>query len=496
MGMFTPPPIPPSGFTDLKMPSWDEIGNALSDGMLLGGSWDDLVNKNKASVLDFIFWGIDWAVGKVDKILALFTHWLTAMQGAGTPGFFALVGAVIGDLLGIEFDGATFQTVYAQHGIIPAMRDIGGKIYTTLQTEFSLGVVGNQLQPSTGAAQAFLGFLTSFAVRQGNVAFLTGLLPEELEIFAGLREYGEMLARNLGLGRLARRALQPLIQTLVADPLQWSLNAQYRPKLLAEAQYVKALHRGDLTRDQVNVWLSWLGYSDQAIEIAIADATRPLNPNELLELYRLQLYADADIPGLITKEGVDGKEALEIWAATKQAPVNSLVHTYLHELLAQVRGGFLDVPTFKSYLVGLPLTPDENTWWQRLVGIYAEPGWRHLSEGEIERAFLGGIIDMTAAQTYWTRLGYAADSVQTLTFLLLEKQAAGQRARGGHVPHKHLSEAQLEKAYEGGILDLAQIQAGWQNLGYSPADQQVLTALVTAKTPPPGTTTLPGVTVP
>jgi hypothetical protein len=322
------------------------------------------------------------------------------------------------------------------------------------------------------------------------------LIPEQFSPFEGLREYGELLARNLGLGRLTRRALQPLIQTLISEPLQWQLNRQYRPKLLAEAQYVKAMHRGQLRRDQIDEWLSWLGYSDDAIEIVIAETQRPWQARELIELMRLKQMDDQTAISLLQLQGIDQGTAQQWWTSDKAAETHSLVREFGNLVLRQFRDGFITWETAREQITALPLLPDEIQWYYNLIGDKGAFFWRHLSEGEIERAFLGGIIDMTAAQTYWTRLGYAPDSVQTLTFLLLEKQAAGQRARGGHVPHKHLSEAQLEKAYEGGILDLAQIQAGWQNLGYSPADQQVLTALVTAKTPPPGTTTLPGVTVP
>src|SRR5262249_39792615 len=100
------------------------------------------------------------------------------------------------------------------------------------------------------------------------------------------------------------------------------------------------------------------------------------------------------------------------------------------------------------------------------------------------------------AQTHWEGLGYSPAAIQTLTYLLLQRQAASSRTKTGHVLHKHLTEGQLEKAFNSGILDLAQIQAGWTNLGYSLADIEVLTALVSIKTAPPGATTLPGLTTP
>jgi len=57
---------------------------------------------------------------------------------------------------------------------------------------------------------------------------------KELGFLSGFRGYGENMAKTLGLGRLARQALKPLIQVLVADPLLLKLQEDYRPKRLAQ----------------------------------------------------------------------------------------------------------------------------------------------------------------------------------------------------------------------------------------------------------------------
>src|SRR5271157_4781422 len=51
------------------------------------------------------------------------------------------------------------------------------------------------------------------------------------------------MAKNLGLGRMARRALQPLIQILVADPLMYKLQEDYRPKRIGAMPAIKKYFR-------------------------------------------------------------------------------------------------------------------------------------------------------------------------------------------------------------------------------------------------------------
>src|SRR5260370_12761142 len=112
------------------------------------------------------------------------------------------------------------------------MQVFGGDLYKLLEEEFK--PTSGDLQAGDDApAQRFLGFLMNFAIRQGNIECLTGFLPEEFRVGEGFRAYGELMAKNLGLGRLARQALRPLIQTLVADPLMSKLQEQYLPKRTA-----------------------------------------------------------------------------------------------------------------------------------------------------------------------------------------------------------------------------------------------------------------------
>jgi hypothetical protein len=249
--------------------------------------------------------------------------------------------------------------------------------------------------------------------------------------------------------------------------------------------------------------LSYQGYTDEAITWLIGENQRTFHRQEMESLWRQGVYSDDEIIGLITGTGVDPATASQVWAAWQEELSRPVVHQYLSESLHSFRSGFQDRPAatrntaaINGVIDGLHLSPPQAAEWKHLFGQVNELERKHLTEAEMERAYLGGIIDLSGIQDFWGRLGYSTESLQTLTLLLLQKQATGNRTRAGHTPHKILTEAQAEKAYKAGIINLAQIQSYWHAMGYSPDDITVLSALVELKVPAPGTTEFPGLTTP
>ena len=80
-----------------------------------------------------------------------------------------------------------------------------------------------------------------------------------------VREMGVEVAQNLGLGRLMRVALRPLVQTLVATPYQRELQAKYRTNLPAVAELTKAWHASRLEQSTVMTYLQEQGLTDVMI---------------------------------------------------------------------------------------------------------------------------------------------------------------------------------------------------------------------------------------
>src|SRR5713226_10184987 len=144
----------------------------------------------------------------LDLILAAVSGLFLAGQGEGSRGFSNLVAVLLGDLLGVEgVTGEQIFTAFQTRGRISAMKNVGSGFLDVLTKEM---ITSGNVSPEQGdaAVRSFLGFVLSFAVRQGNIAFVTSLIPEEWRFADGFREYGELMAKNLGLGRLTRLVLK------------------------------------------------------------------------------------------------------------------------------------------------------------------------------------------------------------------------------------------------------------------------------------------------
>ena len=283
-----PSPSPPEQPTpDIPVPSYMDLAQQTVAGQKQAGFWADCWATFTTTGFALFTNFLTFLVRSVDFLLTLAVELLTKFQGTGTPEFFTLLAAMLSDLMGVQFTSSNMQSAWQRGGDVSAMKSAGGLLFDQLSQEFNPGPT---LTPDTGlaSAKAFIGFMLAFSVRQANVATLLSLIPEEFRVLDGMREYAVAMARNLGLGRLARRALQPLIQTVISDPLQWYLNNKYRPKLLSESLAVRSWLRGMIDESAMKQILAWTGYSDTGISAIQQESyTRP----PISDFYQLFKYA-------------------------------------------------------------------------------------------------------------------------------------------------------------------------------------------------------------
>jgi hypothetical protein len=94
-------------------------------------------------------------------------------------------------------------------------------------------------------------------------------VPIEWMHFKDLTELSEEVIRSLGVGRLVRRAVAPLVDVAAATPMRWKVNKQYRPTLLSPAQAIRQAYRGNWDWADVQEICEREGYSDAAISALI-----------------------------------------------------------------------------------------------------------------------------------------------------------------------------------------------------------------------------------
>src|SRR5215472_1653064 len=256
--------------TGVPPPNFQQQAEAYVKGLKDSGIWADFWSIYHAArhqghgvTFSLFLAGVDDYLIQLAKLYGYF-------ESADNPGLNKLASVIVGDLLGVEYDSAT-----AGFGRGGASNRSGNISLGSKFLEILTSLIGTQVpltaQGGWTAAQGFLGFLISFAIREANVDVISSLIPEEYRFGDEVKEYGAAVSRNLGMGRLARMAFAPLINVLVADPLKWYLNQQYRPTLMKEGELIRSQVRGLQLDPDFATQMHWLGYSDNNIAALIED---------------------------------------------------------------------------------------------------------------------------------------------------------------------------------------------------------------------------------
>jgi len=391
-----------------------------ADAQIAMGWWDSLLAKLFAYIIPGIQIVMHVIVSMIDTLLIPLVELNTAMQGNRTPGFYSMVAGVIGDLLGMEVDPSSIQAGFQQRGEVGAMKAIGAKLYDALAGEFSRGDV---LTPQQGvaAAQSFLGFLMSFAIREGNMALIWSLIPEDIRYGEGIREYGEMMAKNLGLGRMARRALQPLIQTVIADPLQWALNQQYHPKMLGPDVATRAYNRQLINNADWFQEMSYAGYNP-ARSVALQSEYLSHIPTSDIEVLRnLGKFTDDDAVRALWNQNYDNGSAqqiMQVWDANAAKPYVDALATTLRTLHVN---GDIDRVTFEAAVDRLNIGAAAQAAIKDNVATELLYPRKQLTLAEIQSAYVSGLVDLDQLGAYLQKSGYSSDDATVLTMQTLLK---------------------------------------------------------------------------
>ena len=421
-----------------------------------GGLW--------ASIYDGLGYLVNEFASSLDEVLAYVGKFFRIAQGEKNAAFYDLSAAILEDLTGVEVDAESLKQSAFGSGRLAAMQVFGGDLYKLLEEEFK-PTSGDLEAGDDAPAQRFLGFLMNFAIRQGNIECLTGFLPEEFRVGEGFRAYGELMAKNLGLGRLARQALRPLIQTLVADPLMYKLQEQYRPKRIGASPAIKKFFRDPTFEQQMRKELAQEGYTDARIDDLVADLRPLLADRQLIEY----LFRFGDVTA-----GVGGGQSLGIRDRLAQRGYSA---NDVEQLIAVSRPVLdkgeigtlfanekIDEPTALTYMEKLGFDSDTAMLVLRAHSLQHQHA-RRLGLAELKKAFHNAVIDLLELKAHLSTDGYSDDDIQIITLDLLQPT---------HGKVRQLSLAEIKAGFKADTLTEQQAAEHLKQLGYSDADVEIL----------------------
>lgn len=461
-------PVPPTDvkITDVVEHEIDPAAAAFLGalGVAKSGLIEKFFGVRAASMVDSATTIAAILSGNWDKLMTVVGSLFLAAQGEQNKSFYDLAAAVVEDLTGVRPDAEKLKQSTFGSGRLAGMQELGGDLLNLLADEFK-PTSGNLEEGDDAAAKAFLGFLMNFAIRQGNVSAMCEAMPKELGFLSGFRDYGEIMAKNLGLGRMARRALQPLIQILVADPLMYKLQEQYRPKRIGPTPAIKKFFRTPDFEDQMRKELAQEGYTDERIDDLITDLRPELSERQLIEyLFRFgdQTTTIAGGTSLTIRQRL-AQRGFSLEDVEKQIQLQrpALKENEIAELFTH---GVMDHETAIIYLNKLGYD-DDTAQLALQAHAFQHSQTRRLGLGELKRAFHENIIDLLELKAHLTADGYSDDDVQIITLDLLQPTTGKVR---------QLSLAEVKAGFKAGALTEQQAHDHLRAIGYSDGDIAVI----------------------
>lgn len=429
-----------------------------------------------------VLWAAFWA--SVTGVIGLLAGWLgqvaglvvgpllgaflTALDGLRKgidPDVSILAVGILQELLGTEFTTATINTDTDVAGHIARAGQVGALLTGQLISEFTPANNGVAV-PSSAPAERFTGFAINFGIATGILAAVGGMFP--VGHLNELRELGEEVARNIGLGRLVRQALMPLVHIMVALPYTWYLNTKYHPTQFNEGMLVNPFSATLLGHDKLYAAMDLLGYSTDKIDAFVKMHQKKFTPAEALLLVDNAIWQRQTAVDYAKTLGFPEELADTALGLEEMKRERGWYEKLISELETDVVRGAITLEEFAQILngtsatttvagttlpasQGLPFSQAEKDIILATVTYKYAARKRvrpeRLSEGELAAAFEAGLITATDLTDYWTARGLPEkdQNIRLLLILLrLSRLETLTAARRQHFQAQQV--AYLEKA--------------------------------------------------
>jgi hypothetical protein len=289
------PDVPVTKFT-VEAVDWSDIGYQLAHGLLklltemnAGDGVVALLSKKEGAGLALAFeWLVDLAVKAGEGLHKLETPFFPVIAGFVAP--------IVQGLFGANVSEAQFAHRLASGGGHEAARAIVDGFLKAIE-----GNISGELAPGPdGSARVASAAVAASLESTFNAIvpeILSDLIPLDIGHFKELTELPEGIIRSLGVGRLVRRAVGPLVNVCAATPMEWHVNKKYTPTLLSPGAAVQQILRGQGKADEWKEDLRRQGYSEKRIEALVNQGRKFFSPS--------------DVRTFVSREKWDGVKALQ-----------------------------------------------------------------------------------------------------------------------------------------------------------------------------------------
>jgi hypothetical protein len=368
---------------------------------------------------------------------------ITAAKAAGQHGLNDLVASSLGEILQLSITSGDIPAVGpgTSQGDVDAA--LGGKLLGAFKQMFAPDDTVDGASAER-AAQAFLGFTMFFATQAG----FTGLLGEMFSL-GQVKELGKIadeLNRALGLGRLTRIVLNPLLHHTVALPLDRKYAAQYQQAILGTTQIAAALLSGRMESGRARDLLHQHGLSDEMIGELLEQHTPRLHPEETDLLRAIDKAPAGDDFHAVNADGTppevrDARLAALAWKRTSHVRGH-----ILSTVLSQISEGFLQPGDLDPVMQRLGIPADEQELWRVAAGYSGERIRKRLSHGDILFLYEAAQLTQEDVRQWAIAEGYTDEDADKVVLVFALRSAAahagkagGAAAKAAHAHNEHVA---------------------------------------------------------
>ncbi|HEV3059058.1 MAG TPA: hypothetical protein VGY48_12480 [Vicinamibacterales bacterium] len=367
---------------------------------------------------------LTWIATEVGKALA-------AVEDVALPPLAGFTAPIVGNMFGTEVDASAFSSrsnTGARNAATSAMVEAFLSAITEGAAEPAEPTdVGAKRLAAAGLHASLEGWFMA-AVPE----LLSDLLPFEVGHFDVFARLPEEVIQTLGIGRLVRRALQPLVNATATTPMTWAANKKYRPTKLGITTVTREYLRGNRSYDDLYESLTRDGYRDEDIEGLVNEQKKFATVADLELLVRALQLDQATAVQRLRDQGYDedlantliGLERLKRIEAFELAMADAAITAYSENRI--------DGSTLDAYTHGSTMDQQRGAQLRELADAKRALRAKNLTPAEAEACVVAGVLPFSEYRAALDRDGYVPDAGDALELLLrakIDKKATAEQLK-------------------------------------------------------------------
>jgi hypothetical protein len=403
---------------DEQPESWQNVGKQVAAGAFEGLTADTFAdifaNGGAKAAVAFL----KFLQANLKSVAELGGKALAEIEDPILPIFGSFVAPIVSSMFGTEASPESFSSRGARGGRSEASAQLVDAFMSAIagdsEGEIGPGDEGAKRIAGAGVHAALEGWFNAWILEM-----LGDCVPWHWLKFHDMAELPEEIIRSLGVGRLVRRAIAPLVDATASTPMRWQANQRYRPNLLSEGEIIRAFLRGDYSGSDAAEELSRLGYSDRRQELMIKTATKRLSLDDVMLLVREGTLDRAYALQNLRDEGYDDSTADYAVTAAEARRYRSIVDDSLAALTSAYIARDLTDAEFATFLPGIVADGDERTLIETSARARRDVRRKHLSSSEVVDCIKRGILPQAFYRDWLAREGYTDEEATALELRLI-----------------------------------------------------------------------------